>query len=123
MIGVALGSLANLILNLLLIPRFGLVGSAWATTASYGINAIVVFFLVHRRILPGYTWTLQATLPIVLGALYASRTGQNLGALALSLVVASLIVLAHRKSIVVGVKTLRDYGRFAFNRSPEIEST
>lgn len=113
MFGVTLGSSANLLLNFLLIPRFGLLGCAWATTASYGINAIVVFLLVHRRILPGYTWTLQAMLPIVLGAVYASITGQNLGALALSLILASLIALAHRKSIAVGVKTLMDYRRFA----------
>jgi O-antigen/teichoic acid export membrane protein len=115
MFGVTLGSSANLLLNFLLIPRFGLLGCAWATTASYGINAIVVFLLVHRRILPGYTWTLQAMLPIVLGAVYASITGQNLGALALSLILASLIALAHRKSIAVGVKTLRDYRRFAID--------
>jgi O-antigen/teichoic acid export membrane protein len=125
MIGVTLGSSANLLLNFLLIPRFGLLGCAWATTASYGINAIVVFVLVHRRILPGQTWTLQAMLPIVIGALYASLTGKNLSALGLSLVVAGLIALAHRKSIAIGVKTLRDYRRFAFNTNltPATEST
>ncbi|MGI9069500.1 MAG: lipopolysaccharide biosynthesis protein [Pyrinomonadaceae bacterium] len=125
MIGVTLGSSANLVLNFLLTPRFGLLGCAWATTAAYGINAIVVFLLVHRRILPGYTWTLQAMLPIVLGALYASLTGKNLGALAVSLIVAVLIALAHRKSIAIGVQTLRDYRRFAFNTSltPTTEST
>ena len=120
MIGVTLGSLANLVLNFLLIPRFGLLGCAWATTAAYGINVIVVFFLVHRRILPGYTWTLQAMLPILLGALYASMSGKNMGALGLSLMVAALIALAHRQSIAVGVNTLRDYRRFAFDREPGV---
>jgi O-antigen/teichoic acid export membrane protein len=119
MIGVTLGSLTNLVLNFLLIPRFGLLGCAWATTAAYGINVLVVFLLVHQRILPGYTWSLQAMLPIVLGALYASISGQNLGALALSLIVASLIALAHRKSIAVGVKTLRDYRRFAIDANSD----
>jgi O-antigen/teichoic acid export membrane protein len=125
MIGVTLGSSANFILNILLIPRFGLLGCAWATTASYGINAIVVFLLVHRRILPGHTWTLQAMLPIVVGALFASVTGNNLGALGLSLIVALLIALTHRRSIAVGIRTLRDYRRFAFNASltPAVEST
>lgn len=125
MIGVTLGSTANLVLNILLVPRFGLLGCAWATTASYGINAIVVFLLVHQRILPGFTWTLQAMLPIVVGALYASITGNNLGALGLSLIAAVLIAFAHRKSIAIGVKTLRDYRRFAFNTNltPATEST
>jgi len=115
MIGVTLGSSANLILNFLLVPRFGLLGCAWATTASYGINAIVVFLLVHWRILPGYTWTLQAMLPIVLGALCASITGNNLTALGLSLIVGIIVALAHRKSIAIGLKTLKDYRRFTFN--------
>jgi len=34
-------ALANLGLNLLLIPRFGLLGALWATTASYGLGLIV----------------------------------------------------------------------------------
>jgi O-antigen/teichoic acid export membrane protein len=125
MIGVTLGSSANLILNFLLVPRFGLIGCAWATTASYGINAIVVFLLVHWKILPGYTWTLQAMLPIVAGALYASVTGNNLGALGLSLIVTILVALAHRRSIATGIGTLRDYRRFAFNRNltPATEAT
>lgn len=117
MFGVTLASLANLLLNFLLIPRFGLLGCAWATTAAYGINAIVVFLLVHSRILPGHTWTLQAMLPIVLGALYASMTGKNLSALGLSLIVAGLIALAHRKSIAIGVKTLNEYKRLAIDPS------
>jgi O-antigen/teichoic acid export membrane protein len=31
-------AIANLALNLLLIPRFGLMGAVWATTASYGLG-------------------------------------------------------------------------------------
>lgn len=112
MIGVTIGSLVNLLLNFYLTPRLGLPGVAWATTASYGINTIVVLLLVHRQILPGHTWTLQAMLPIVLGAMYASMTGHNLGALGLSLTVALLVALVHRKSITIGVKTLKDYRRF-----------
>jgi O-antigen/teichoic acid export membrane protein len=120
MIGVALGSSANLILNFLLIPRFGLLGCAWATTASYGIHVIVVSLLIHRRILPGHTWTLPAMSPIVAGALYASVTGNNLGALGLSLMIVLMIALVYRKSIAVGWKTLMDYKRYSFDANSAV---
>lgn len=41
-------AVANLILNLLLIPRFGLDGALWATTASYAIGAIAACLLGRR---------------------------------------------------------------------------
>ena len=43
----AIPALANLILNLLLIPRFGLDGALWATTASYGVGAAAAWALGH----------------------------------------------------------------------------
>jgi hypothetical protein len=61
-------------------------------------------------------------LPIVLGALYASLTGSNLGALGLSLAVAIFIALAHRKSIITGVKTLKDYRRFVFDTNSVVNA-
>ncbi len=39
---------ANLALNLILIPRFGLNGALWATTASYGLGAIAAGVLGRR---------------------------------------------------------------------------
>lgn len=43
------GAVANVGLNLLLIPRMGAIGAAWATVFSYGIS---VFFFFDRR----YSW-------------------------------------------------------------------
>ena len=34
----------NIILNLLWIPRYGLVGAAWATTISYSVGALFIFY-------------------------------------------------------------------------------
>lgn len=42
---------ANVVLNLLLIPRFGLSGAMWATTASFALGAISSYSL-GRRVLP-----------------------------------------------------------------------
>jgi O-antigen/teichoic acid export membrane protein len=114
MVGVTFGSCVNLILNWLLIPRFGLVGCAWATTAAYGIALVAVIFTVHGRIVPRRTWTLAATCPIVLGALYASVFAENIGALGLTVMGAAVVAWVHRGVITAAVNTLNQYGRFAF---------
>ncbi|MEU7902852.1 oligosaccharide flippase family protein [Actinoplanes sp. NPDC049118] len=46
-------ALANVLLNLVLVPRYGLTGSAVATLASYGLLAA---FLGHRARLPAAPW-------------------------------------------------------------------
>jgi O-antigen/teichoic acid export membrane protein len=42
------GALANIGLNLVFIPKFGIVGSAWATLASYSIIPISIYFLAKK---------------------------------------------------------------------------
>ncbi len=42
---------ANVILNLLLIPRFGVMGAAWATAASFGLGLLSTMAL-GRRVIP-----------------------------------------------------------------------
>lgn len=44
-VAMAVPALANLLLNLVLIPRFGLNGALWATTASYGVGALAAWAL------------------------------------------------------------------------------
>lgn len=45
----------NVILNLLWIPRYGIVGAAWASTVSYTVSFLMVLFLYCR--LSGNHWT------------------------------------------------------------------
>ena len=40
------GAFANVILNLVLIPHYGIVGSAWATLISYAVMPAVIYFLI-----------------------------------------------------------------------------
>lgn len=42
---------ANVVLNLILVPRFGVMGAAWATAASFGLGLIATTAL-GRRVLP-----------------------------------------------------------------------
>jgi O-antigen/teichoic acid export membrane protein len=112
MIAVTCGSCTNLILDWVLIPRYGLMGCAWATIVASGMNVVMIFYLIHWHTLPKRTWTLQATLPAVLGALYVSRFGDNIGAFGLTALATALIAFAHRKAIVEAMVTLGQYGRF-----------
>ena len=52
MAAVALGAatLTNLVMNLILIPRYGLVGAGMATSIAFGVESLL-FYLVSRRIL------------------------------------------------------------------------
>lgn len=40
----------NIAGNILLIPEYGIVGAAWATSIAYGINAVVKFWLVRKTL-------------------------------------------------------------------------
>lgn len=49
-----LGAAINIGLNLLLIPRMGVIGAAWATLASYWISGIFSFLIYKPRVTFGY---------------------------------------------------------------------
>ena len=40
--------IANVVLNLTLIPKFGLAGAAWATSIAYGLEAIALYLIARR---------------------------------------------------------------------------
>lgn len=67
----AVPAVANVILNLILIPRFGLIGAAWATAASFAIGLSAMLWL-GRRAMP---------LPVPWEAMI--RCGVGVGAMAL----------------------------------------
>ncbi|MEO8165115.1 MAG: polysaccharide biosynthesis C-terminal domain-containing protein, partial [Betaproteobacteria bacterium] len=58
----ALGAVANIALNLLLIPAFGLVGAAWATLLSMAIATFGVFVDSRSRLVG--TMMLRAFFPV-----------------------------------------------------------
>ncbi|MEK6281563.1 MAG: oligosaccharide flippase family protein [Acidobacteriota bacterium] len=111
MLGAIASALVNVVLNYLLIPTFGLMGCAWATTAAYGVNTLVVVVLVHKRLLSGRPWTIQAVSPIVVGSMLASFYSVNLMALAVTLLLSVALMLLHRKSVSAGFKMLKNFQR------------
>jgi O-antigen/teichoic acid export membrane protein len=50
LIAMAIPAVANVILNLILVPRFGVMGAAWATAASFGLGLIATQ-AIGRRVL------------------------------------------------------------------------
>ena len=61
------GAVANIGLNLALIPTYGAMGAAWATMASFGLMAIL-FYMVNRRIFPiGYEWRRLLRIGLLMG--------------------------------------------------------
>lgn len=49
-------ALANIVLNLMLIPRYGLVGAAWANGAGYAVQAALGYVLSQRVYPVAYEW-------------------------------------------------------------------
>jgi O-antigen/teichoic acid export membrane protein len=47
-VSTAVGAAANIGLNLLLIPRFGIIGAAWANAAAYGTQAAIAYYCSQR---------------------------------------------------------------------------
>jgi O-antigen/teichoic acid export membrane protein len=56
-VAIALPAVANLILVLALVPRYGLSGAMWATAASYGIGLIASIALARGEIALPIPWT------------------------------------------------------------------
>jgi len=71
----SIGALLNLALNFLLIPRWSMIGAAWATLVAYLIMALIFFWLRDRAqqlpsdylkaaLLAGLAWLVSAILPV-----------------------------------------------------------
>ena len=56
----ALPALANLALNLILVPRLGLAGALWATLVSYGLGALASWSLGRRVLALPVPWSVLA---------------------------------------------------------------
>lgn len=108
MVAAIASAVVNVLLNYLLIPRYGLEGCAWATTIAFAVHLFVVIGLVHLRLLPGRSWTPLAVLPAVAGAICASAFGMSLGALGVSLLLSALLGLLYRESLGRGFRMIKN---------------
>lgn len=114
----ASAALVNIVLNYLLIPRYGLLGCAWATTAAYTVNVLLFMSFVDLKLLLTRTWTLQAILPALIGAGCASWFNKTFLAGLIALIATGLLASVHRRSLIQGVTTLKSYRRL--NRDQQV---
>lgn len=106
-------SIVNFAGNFILIPRFGLIGSAWATNLGYGISLVVIVVCLHKKFPLKGNWTMQAILPAILGLSLAAWTGNLILAFLTSLVSTVLLVFRHWSSIMETIKFLLKNNPFA----------
>lgn len=106
--GAGVAACVNVILNILLIPRFGLSGCAWATTGAYGTSMVVIALLMHRRAPLNRTWILQATLPALLAASYKAWRADGLGAMVVALLTTASLTFLYRRSLSAALVTLKN---------------
>lgn len=102
------GAGANVLLNVALIPRWGMLGCAWATVGSYLVNLLVGAYLLWRVSGLSGGWALEAVLPPLCGAAFAGVTGNNWLAFLLTLAIIFCLGLAHRATLLGGGRRLYD---------------
>jgi O-antigen/teichoic acid export membrane protein len=97
----------NLGLNLLMIPRFGLLAAAWANGAAYAVQAGLGYVLSQRVYPIAYEWGRIAR--VCVAGLVASTTAQLLPSIVLSVDPRSL--MAHAPNVVSrGIVVILVYG-------------
>jgi O-antigen/teichoic acid export membrane protein len=89
------GAIITLVLNLLFIPKYGYVASAWATFACYGSMMVVSYLLGQKHYPVPYE---LGKLSIFLGSavlLYAANVILNIGAMQYGLIINVLFLLGY----------------------------
>jgi O-antigen/teichoic acid export membrane protein len=85
---------ANLVLNFVMIPRWGMCGAAWATTIAYGVEALGAFTLAQRFFaLPYRMSEILAGFAVAGGALWLTQLAWMLRWQGLLLVFSAVVTL------------------------------
>jgi O-antigen/teichoic acid export membrane protein len=70
--GVIVAAAVNIGLNFLLIPRYGMMGAAWATLAAFTVQMTLLVYVALRYYPIPYQWSRMALLTSVAAALYGA---------------------------------------------------
>lgn len=100
------GAVVNLTANAFLIPRYGLIGCAWATVLAYGTSLLTVIIIVHWRFPLKHKWTVQALLPSIISSLYFSWSGNLVLTLAVFILTTICLLIVYHNSIKQSSKLL-----------------
>ena len=81
-----ISALANIGLNFLLIPRFGMLGAAWATAASFLVMAALAYAISQRAYAIPYTFSRVVMLIALAAVLYLGSNAITISSLALGII-------------------------------------
>jgi O-antigen/teichoic acid export membrane protein len=117
-IGTALAiasALTNFTANLILIPRFGLVGCAWATVLSSLVSLVVVIVILRLKFSLKIGWIFQSTLlSVIVCSVYSYTNNYFLTAFSFIFVL-FFLALVHRKSILQSFELFKNYRSILVN--------
>lgn len=102
-------SLVNLTANFILIPPYGLKGSAWATVLSYGTGSLITLIIVSWKFKVKHKWTIPALIPAIAGTVYAAWSENLFYANLLVLILTVGIFLWYRESFTQSIALLKNY--------------
>ncbi|NJM51937.1 MAG: hypothetical protein HC846_00275 [Blastocatellia bacterium] len=105
----------NILANYFLIPRYGIVGCAWATVLAYFATFILVLALCHTRFSLAYRWVFQAILPAIICCYCYSITRWLNLSLLLLITCSAILILFYWKSIVKALTIISIFRRLTSN--------
>lgn len=100
------GATLNVVLDLVLIPRYGLLGCAWATVAAYLAGISVTTYLTDRALNTRTWWNALSTLPAVIAAAFALQHYRSSIAAVAGVLAAALIATIRRAEVAEGSSIL-----------------
>ncbi len=102
-----LSAIVNIVLNYLLIPRFGMAGCAWATVAAYLVCSVGFAVLLRIKVKMPISWVYLSILPNLCGTLVFSLTNNALMAIIVATVLFILVIAFKWRSVGEGVDIIR----------------
>ena len=101
-------AITNIAANFLLIPRFGLVGCAWATVVTYLVSVTCFAFLLRRAGKIALSWTPLSILPAVVGAVVLTITVNAYWSLLAAATITIFLSYIYRNPIKLAFAFLRN---------------
>ena len=101
-------AVVNIGANFLLIPRYGMIGCAWATAIAFSVGLFTFTFLLRRAVRIPISWTFVAVLPSVGAAWAFTLTGNPAWSLANCVGIATFVAYFHMDSLKSAFSLLRD---------------
>ncbi len=99
-------ALANFFGNFFLIPKYGLIGCAWATVLATAASFLTVLLISHYKYPLKHRWTLQSTLPTLIACSTFLWTKSLLITFTVFSIVIILLLILHRKSLRDSINVL-----------------